>query len=120
MADGPPHARGIVSGRTATPALLVGVRIVVLALVVLGAGRRPVTDVQVLRAERIATSPATPYRNFPVATMPLETSTDRMIGGAGVTATAVRIAFLAFLADIATAAALAWGWGRRPAIIYLV
>ena len=59
MADGPPHARGIVSGRTATPALLVGVRIVVLALVVLGAGRRPVTDVQVLHAERIATSPTT-------------------------------------------------------------
>ena len=116
MADGPPHARGIVSGRTATPALLVGVRIVVLALVVLGAGRRPVTDVQVLHAERIAT----PYRNFPVATMPLETETDRAIGVDGATATAVRIAILAFLADLSTAAALAWGWGRRPATVYLL
>ena len=64
MADGPPHARGIASGRTALPALLVVVRVVVLVLVVLGAGRRPVTDVQVLHAERIATSPTTPYRNF--------------------------------------------------------
>jgi len=120
MADGPPHVRGIASGRTALPALLVVVRIVVLALVVLGAGRRPVTDVQVLHAERVATSPATPYRNFPVATMPLETATDRTIGGDGATATAVRIAILAFLADLATAAALAWGWGRRPATVYLL
>ena len=53
MADGPPHARGIAPGRTALPALLVVVRIAVLALVILGAGRRPVTDVQVLHAERI-------------------------------------------------------------------
>ena len=120
MADGPPHARGIAPGRTALPALLVVVRIAVLALVILGAGRRPVTDVQVLHAERIATSPATPYRNFPVATMPLETATDRTIGSDGATATAVRIAILAFLADLATAAALAWGWGRRPATVYLL
>src|SRR6266581_5359337 len=120
MADGPPHARGIASGRTALPALLVVVRVVVLALVVLGAGRGPVTDVQVLHAERSATSPTTPYRNFPVSTMPLETATDRTIGGDGATATAVRIAILAFLADLATAAALAWGWGRRPATVYLL
>src|SRR6266550_6736045 len=120
MADGPPHARGIASGRTELPALLVVVRVVVLALVVLGAGRRPVTDVQVLHAERIATSPATPYRNFPVATMPLETATDRTIGGDGASATVARIALLAFIADVAAAAALAWGWGRRPAIVYLL
>ena len=78
------------------------------------------TDVQVLHAERIATSPATPYGNFPVATMPLETETDRAIGVDGATATAVRIAILAFLADLSTAAALAWGWGRRPATVYLL
>ena len=120
MSDGPPQVRAIAPGRTALPALLVVVRVLILALVVLGAARRPVADVQVLHAERIATSPATPYRNFPVAAMPLETSIDRAIGGDGATATAVRIAILAFLADLATAAALAWGWGRRPAIVYLL
>ncbi|TMK37925.1 MAG: DUF2029 domain-containing protein [Actinobacteria bacterium] len=120
MSDEPSAVRAIASSRTTVPSLLVVVRILVLALVVLGAGRHPVTDVHVLHAERIATSPATPYRNFPVATMPLETATDRTIGGAGAAATAVRIAILAFLADLATAAALAWGWGRRPAIVYLV
>ena len=44
--------------------------------------RRPVTDVQTsLQAERIATSPATPYRNFPVEYMPLETAADRTVAG---------------------------------------
>jgi len=120
MSDGPPHARDISPGRSALPVSLVAVRVLVLALVVVGAGRRPVTDVQILQAERIATSPATPYRNFPVATMPLETATDRTIGGDGASATVARIALLAFIADLAAASALAWGWGRRPAIVYLL
>jgi hypothetical protein len=120
MSDGAPQARDISPGRSALPVALVAVRVLVLALVVLGAGRRPVTDVQILQAERIATSPATPYRNFPVATMPLETATDRTIGGDGASATVARIALLAFIADLAAASALAWGWGRRPAIVYLL
>jgi hypothetical protein len=120
MSDGPPRARPIPPGGTVLPAMLVVVRVLILALVVLGAGRRPVTDVQILNAEQIATSPATPYRNFPVAAMPLETATDRTIGGGGATTTAARIAILAFLGDLGTAAALAWGWGRRPAIVYLL
>ena len=120
MSDGAPQARDISPGRSALPVALVAVRVLVLALVVLGAGRRPVTDVQIQQAERVATSPATPYRNFPVATMPLETATDRTIGGDGAAATVARIALLAFIADLATASALAWGWGRRPAIVYLL
>jgi hypothetical protein len=120
MSDEAPQARDISPGRSAWPVALVAVRVLVLVLVVLGAGRRPVTDVQILQAERIATSPATPYRNFPVATMPLETATDRTIGGDGASATVARIALLAFIADLATASALAWGWGRRPAIVYLL
>lgn len=120
MSDGPPGVRTISPGRSASTAALVVVRVLVLALVILGAGRRPVTDVQILHAERIATSPTTPYRNFPVATMPLETAADRTIGGDGASATVARIALLAFIADLATASALAWGWGRRPAIVYLL
>jgi Glycosyltransferase family 87 len=120
MSDGAPQARDISPGRSALPVALVAVRVLVLALVVLGAGRRPVTDVQILQVERIATSPATPYRNFPVTTMPLETATDRTIGGDGASATVARIALLAFIADLAAASALAWGWGRRPAVVYLL
>jgi Glycosyltransferase family 87 len=120
MSDGLPGVRTNFPGRSALPAALVVVRVLVLALVILGAGRRPVTDVQIQQAERIASSPATPYRNFPVATMPLETATDRTVGGDGASATVARIALLAFVADLATASALAWGWGRRPAILYLL
>jgi len=119
MSDGAPQPRDISPGR-ALPMALVAVRVLVLALVILGAERRPVTDVQIQQAERIATSPATPYRNFPVASMPLETATDRTIGGDGASATVARIALLAFIADLAAASALAWGWGRRPAIAYLL
>jgi hypothetical protein len=100
--------------------VLVGVRVVVVALVLLGAGRGRVTDPVVLQAERTATSPATPYRAFPVGTMPLETAVDRIIGRGGAGAAEARIAITAFLADLAAAWALLWGWGRRPAIVYLL
>ena len=59
MSDGAPQARDISAGRSALPVALVAVRVLVLALVVLGAGRRPVTDVQILQAKRIAKLPAT-------------------------------------------------------------
>src|SRR5204862_2415045 len=35
-------------------------------------------------------------------------------------ATAIRLVFIAFVADLAAAAAVWWGWGRRPAVVYLV
>jgi hypothetical protein len=109
-----------VSARAILPAVLVGVRVVVLALILIGAGRGQVTDPTILRAERLARSPATPYRAFPVGTMPIETVVDRVIGGGGAGAAMARIAIVAFLADLAAAWALSWGWGRRPAIVYLL
>jgi hypothetical protein len=98
----------------------VGIRVVVLALILIGAGRGHVTDPVVLRLERTATSPASPYRAFPVGTMPVETAIGRVIGGGGAGAAMAWVAIVAFLADLATAWALRWGWGRRPAIVYLL
>jgi hypothetical protein len=121
MSEGAAPGSGrAVSARVVLPAVLVGVRVVVLALILIGAGRGHVTDPTVLRAERVATSPATPYRAFPVGTMPIETVADRMIGGGGAGAAMARIAIVAFLADLAAAWALSWGWGRRPATVYLL
>lgn len=105
--------RGLVWG-------LVVVRLVTLALVITDANRNPVTDVDVVRAERIATSPARPYRDFSVEYMPLETAVIEIVAGDGPPATATRLAILAFVGDLAAAAALAHGWGRRPAAIYLL
>lgn len=99
---------------------LVAVRVIALVLVIAGANGETVRDVDVLRAERIATSPATPYRNFPVEYLPLQTATIEVLGGDGADATATRIALLAFAADLAAAAGLAWGFGRRIAVGYLL
>ncbi len=119
--EDPGPGRGPVAKSLAgVPLLLVGIRVIVLALVLIGAGRGRVSDVVVLRAERVATSPAAPYRAFPVGTMPLETLADGVLAGGGPGAAAARIAIVAFPADLATAWALAWGWGRRPAIVYLL
>jgi hypothetical protein len=109
--------------RQVPTALLVGLvvfRVATLALVIVDAERNPMRDPDVLRAERIASSPATPYRDFPVEYMPLETGAIELIGGDGFVATSVRLAVIAFVADLAAAGAVAWGWGRRPAAIYLL
>ncbi|MGZ8570752.1 MAG: hypothetical protein ACXWW5_00825 [Actinomycetota bacterium] len=99
---------------------LIAVRILVLTLVIADAHRHAVDDPVVLRAERVATSPARPYRDFPVGAMPIETFAARALGGDGAGTTAGRIALLAFAGDLAAAGAVFWGWGRRPAAMYLL
>jgi hypothetical protein len=96
---------------------LVGVRVFVAVLLV---ASPPTDDPWIERAETIARSPATPYLHFPLALMPAEGATVRALGGAGDEATATRVAILAFAADLAAAAAVARGWGRRAAATYLV
>jgi hypothetical protein len=81
---------------------------------------KPVTDVYVLRIEQIASAPGTPYRDFPVEYMFPEDLAMQLIGGSGAEATAIRLVFIAFVADLAAAAAVWWGWGRRSAAVYLV
>jgi hypothetical protein len=99
---------------------LIAVRVLVLVFVLVDAARNPITDVDVLRAERIATSPARPYRDFAVEYMPLETGLIELLAGDGPRPTLTRFALLAFGGDVAAAAAVAFGWGRRAAIVYLL
>ena len=121
MAEDIRGGRGLLErAPTALVVALVAVRILVLASLIAAAVRNPVTDVAVLRAQRIASSPAIPYRNFPVESMPLQTLADRILGGGSASSVAIRIAVLAFVADLAAAWALAWGWGRRPSVVYLL
>jgi len=120
MSQGVPGSTPAVSTRVALPAVLIAIRVVVLALVLIGAARGHVSDPVILRAERVATSPATPYRAFPVGTMPIETLTDRVLASGGPGAGVALIAIVAFLADLAAAWAGRWGWGLRPATVYLL
>jgi hypothetical protein len=99
---------------------LVALHVLVLVVVVARAASLAPADSDVARANRIATSPAIAYRNFPVEFMPVQTLFDRALGSGDVAAAARRIALVAFLADMAAAVALAWGWGRRQSATYLL
>jgi len=92
---------------------LVAVRIFVAALLVAAPLDR---DPWLARAETIASSPATPYRHFPVSMMPGETVAILLVGEVPLAGT---VAIVAFVADLAAAAAVARGWGRRAAAVYL-
>ena len=100
--------------------VLVAIRVAILGHTIAEVTGHPVTDVYVLRIEQIASSPGTPYRDFPVEYMFPENVAIQLIGGSDAETTAVRLAFIAFIADLAAAAAVWWGWGRRPAALYLV
>jgi hypothetical protein len=80
----------------------------------------PRVDGGIRRFEQVATSPVAPYRYFAVEWMPLHTAIVLLVGGDGAAATAARVAVIAFVADAAVAAALAFGWGPRHAAIGLL
>jgi glycosyl transferase family 87 len=112
--------RGLFSeAQTWVIAALIAFRALVVVMMILDATKHEISDPDVQRAEQIATSPARPYRDFPVEYMPLETAMIELIGGDGFPATAIRLALISFAGDLAAAAGVAWGWGRRPMAVYL-
>jgi hypothetical protein len=121
MAHAPAERTGFLQ-RPSTGLLgaLVAIHLLVLIVIVTKASSIAAFDADIGRAFRIATSPAVPYRTFPVEFMPLQTLADRLLAGGTIGAAAVRIAVVAFVADLAAAWAIMWGWGRRAAASYLV
>jgi hypothetical protein len=105
---------------TAALAVLAALHVVVFAVVLLRADALAANDADVGRASRIATSPASPYRSFPVEFMPIQTAVDRALADGSPGDAARRIAVVALLADAATAAAMWVGWGRRQTATYLL
>ena len=119
------HARGrardlLDRAPTAMLIILVGLRVLTVALLATDVIRHDVQDPDAQRAQRIVTSPATPYRDFPVEYMPLETLLLHGVVGPTLDDTVVRYAVLALVADLAAAAGIAWGWRRRDALVYLL
>ena len=121
MAHAPAERTGFLQ-RPSTGLLgaLLGVHVLVLVVLIAKASSLGSIDADVGRAFRIATSPAIPYRNFPVEFMPLQTAADRLLAGGMIGAAATRIALLAFVADVAVVGVMLWGWGRRVAATYLI
>lgn len=114
-------ARGIVDrAPTVLLVALLAVRVLVVVVLIVDASRRPVDDPVVVRAQAVAASPASPYRGFAVAAMPVETLLMHLVGGDGPSSTATRLALLAFAADVAAYVGVGHAWGRRAAAVYLL
>lgn len=115
-----PPVEGPLSGSSAVlSSILVAGRVVMLAIAVFsppGAG----STMDAARFEQIATTPGRPWRDVEVEYPPVELLVVEVMAGSGPDATRDRLAILSFIGDLGTFAALRWGWGKRPAVAYLL
>ncbi len=90
------------------------------ALRQLGSGP-PVSRLTYLpRFTEIAAAEGRPYRDFPVEYPPVSLGAIELVAGTNGNETGIHLVWLMVLCDLVTAAALAFGWGRRAAVFYLV
>jgi hypothetical protein len=101
-------------------AVLVIIRIIIASVAITKLAGGPVVDDDVLRFHALAHMEGTPWRDFEVEYAPLEASIILLIGRGTVASTGRAVVVLAFVADLATAAALGAGWGRGAATRYLL
>jgi hypothetical protein len=82
---------------------------------------RPVPRTTYLpRFTEIAAAEGRAYRDFPVEYPPVSLGAIELVAGANANETGGRLLWFMVLCDLATAAALAFGWGRKAAVFYLV
>lgn len=115
--------RRVVWVTTVVVALSVGVRISAVAIALDGQATRGAGTVlpsDVRRYHRIATHRGTPYRDFAVEYPPLTLAAIELVDGGTVRQTTVRLMWAQLVLDLVVAVILAWGWGRRTAIAYLL
>jgi hypothetical protein len=108
---------------TVVVALLVGVRVVVVAVALDSSatrGKWTVLPGDVHRYHQIANHAGTPYRDFEVEYPPLTLGAIDVVDGGTVRQTTVRLMWSQLVLDLVVAALLAWGWGRRTALAYLI
>jgi hypothetical protein len=113
------------TGKTAAclVAALVVVRLVVVGIALEGAatgGHKTVLPGDVRRYHKIAAGRGVPYRDFAVEYPPLTLAAVDALDGRTVRDTTVRLMWSQLVLDVAVAAVLAWGWGRKAAVLYLV
>jgi hypothetical protein len=117
--DGPRTASDGVLGSPRVLVMLMALRMAMLLFVLLspeGTG----STVDAYRFEEIGRSGAAPWREMPVEYPPVQLLVVELIAGDGGNATTDRLAILSFVGDIGTALVLAWGWGRRASMGYLL
>jgi Glycosyltransferase family 87 len=83
-----------------------------------GSPVRPTT--YVARFTEIAATEGRPYRDFPVEYPPVSLGAIELVAGSNANETGANLVWLMVLCDLVTVAALAFGWGRRAAVFYLL
>ena len=79
---------------------------------------RPTT--YVARFTEIAAAEGRPYRDFPVEYPPVSLGAIELVAGTNGNQTGANLVWFMVLCDLVTVAALAFGWGRRAAVFYLL
>ena len=96
------------------------VEVVSFALHKFGSGAPVPPTTYLPRFTEIAAAEGRAYRDFPVEYPPVSLGAIELVGGTNANETGVRLVWFMVFCDLVTAAALAFGWGRRTAVFYLV
>jgi len=104
--------------------LLAGVRIAVVPIALSSDATAPskyrILPGDARRFHKIASHGGQPYRDFAVEYPPVMVAAIEVIDGGTFRSTTVRLMWSQLVVDLAIAAAVAWAWGRRAGIAYLV
>jgi hypothetical protein len=73
----------------------------------------------VARFTEIGSAEGRPYRDFPVEYPPVSLAAIEVAAGSNGNETGAHLVWIILLCDLATVAALSWGWGPRTAVAYL-
>lgn len=104
-------------------AALVAIRIVMVPVALAGSATHVSGSLMTGDAGRyhqIANASGTPYRDFEVEFPPVTLAAIHAIDGGNLRATTVRLMWSQVTLDLAIAALVAWGWGRRASLAYLL
>jgi Glycosyltransferase family 87 len=104
--------------------LLAGVRIAVVPIALSSDATAPskyrILPGDARRFHKIANHDGQPYRDFAIEYPPVMVAAIEVIDGGTFRSTTVRLMWSQLVVDLAIAAVVAWAWGRRAGIAYLV
>jgi len=104
--------------------LLAGVRFAVVPIALASDATAPsryrILPGDARRFYKIASEDGRPYRDFEVEYPPVMVAAIDVIDGGTIRSTTVRLMWSQLVIDLAIAAVVAWSWGRRAGIAYLV
>jgi Glycosyltransferase family 87 len=83
-------------------------------------GNHKVLTGDIHRFHTIATDPRTPYKDFEVEYPPLMLGVIEAIDGGSINQATAETMWSQLVLDLAVAAILVWGWGRRAGVAYLI